>query len=239
MSSPALPEVKHYEAHVSGQSRLLALALSDGSLVRRIEFPFDETKPCTVVDLTVAPNGTVYAADSASPIIWSITPDRDEPTILVRIDQPGPRHSLQGLALTSDEHWLVVADYSTGLHAIALRGEPTAHLLPAPATLATALGIDGIALADRRLVVVQNGVSPVRMLELTLDLDPRGQREPILTGSRVIFSGQPDAADPTLVTKTPDAFIAIGNAGWKHFGPRAEPDELNRTLTLLRLPFDS
>ena len=239
VSSPALLEVNHFDAALSGQSRLLALALSDGRLVRRIEFPSDENAPCTVVDLTVAANGTVYAADSASPVIWRITPDHDKPAILARIDQPGSRHSLQGLALTSDERWLLVADYSTGFHAIALSGEPTVHFLSPPATLATALGIDGIALTGNQLVVVQNGVAPTRMLEITLELDPRGQRAPTLTGYRVIFSGQPSAPDPTLVTKTPEAFIAIGNAGWKHFGPQAEPDELNRTLTLIRLPFDS
>lgn len=238
VSSPAMPEVAGFSEALSGQSQLVAFDLTTGRRVRQLPVPSGDT-PHTVVDLTVAPDGTVFAADSTSPVVWTVAPERDEVLRFATIDSPGPRHSLQGTALSPEGNWLLVADYSTGLHAVSASGGES-HLLSTDTVphLGTLLGLDGIALHGNQLLAVQNGVSPIRLLSLKLQFDPSGPTPPRIIAASVAFSGQPDAADPTLVTLTPDAFLVIGNAGWAHFGANAKPDTLERALTIIQVPFD-
>jgi hypothetical protein len=75
--------------------------------------------------------------------------------------------SPQGLAPTPDGQALVVADYSSGLWRVARAGgEPVRMAAPDDAVL---IGIDGLVSDGRSLYALQNGVSPQRVLKLTLN----------------------------------------------------------------------
>jgi hypothetical protein len=232
VSSPAVPEVHNFTPELAGRSQIVAFDLTDGSVVRIVDLPQSADSPRTVVDLTLATDGTVYAADSTTPFIWSIEPGADTPEIWARIDSPGSTHSLQGLALSSDESWLFVADYSTGIHAIATATKQSI-LLPweGPATT-TLLGIDGLAIQGDTLVATQNGVSPARVLAIDLSL----MAPPRITAVRTLIGGFPELTDPTLLTPTADGFLVIGNAGWSHFGQQAQADTPSRTVPILFIP---
>lgn len=231
VSSPAMPEVHNFTPELAGRSQLVAFDLTDGSVVRIVDLPPSTDSPRTVVDLTVATNGTVFAADSTSPVIWSTEPGADTAEIWATLDRPGSMHSLQGTALSDNETWLFVADYSTGIHAI-----PTATkksiLLPwegLPTT--TLLGIDGLSIRGNTLVAAQNGVSPARILAIDLSLSAT----PRITAVRTLAGGFPELADPTLLTPTADGFLIIGKAGWPHFGPKPEPDFPTRIVPVLHV----
>ena len=229
VASPAMPEVEGFEEAWSGQSQLLAFNLEDGSLVQRVALPLAVDAAHTVVDLFVAPDGTVYAPDSASPVIWRVTPDADVAELFATIDRPGSRHSLQGAALSPNGEWLLVSDYSTGLHRIHLQDQRIEFLNTPTDHIGTAIGIDGIAVINHTLLAVQNGVSPARLLRI--QLSPTG----LPLDATVAASGLPEVDDPTLVTASADGILAIGRAGWPFFGPRARTDSPERIVLVVRV----
>ncbi len=228
-AAPAMPEVAGYTEAMAGQSQLLAFDLSDGSLAARIGIPADGNEKHSVVDLTIAPDGTLYAPDSASPVVWRVGPDAVVAELFARIERPGPRHSLQGAALSPDGNWLLVSDYSTGLHRIRLSDRRIEFLNTPLPGIGTALGIDGIAIRDDILLAVQNGVSPARLLAVRLTPDGRPVEVNLLA------SGQPELADPTLVTATPEGFLAVGLAGWRYFGAAAVAEPAARRVSIVRI----
>jgi hypothetical protein len=116
----------------------------------------------------VTPRGTVFASDSRSPAVYRI-PAGALPTIAEVAAAGSPAfRNLQGMVLTPDERTLYLADYSHGLLRVDLRtGAVTG--LPAPAGQ-TLLGIDGmVSGGPGRLLAVQNGISPVRVIAIHLD----------------------------------------------------------------------
>jgi hypothetical protein len=104
-------------------------------------------------------------------------------------------------------------------------------LLPCPDTLA-ALGIDGLYWLDAKLIGIQNGMDPARVLRLTLG--PKGDR---LTQAEVLERAHPLHADPTLGTIVGRDLYYIANSQWERFGEDgtdAAPDSL-KPPTVLRL----
>lgn len=232
VSSPAMPEVHSFTPELEGRSQLVAFDLTDRSVARIIDLPQSPDHPHTVVDLNIAPDGTVYTADSASPIVWRIAPESDQAEAWATIDSPGLRHSLQGSALSSDGAWLFVADYSTGLHAVSTKTAESTFLPWNGAPITTLLGIDGLSIDGDTLIASQNGVSPARVLAIDISLNSAPQ----ITAIRTLASGWPELSDPTLLTSTDDGFLIIGNAGWLHFGDNPAPDSPERQIPILRLP---
>lgn len=237
VSSPALPEVVGYTDDLAGKSRLFAFDLTTGELARQIALSGDEPRESTVVDVTVAAEGTVYAADSTSPVIWRVLAGSDTAEAWAEITSPGSRHSLQGTTLSADEAWLFVADYSTGLHAVAVAtGE--AHLLEwlEPATTSL-LGIDGLFREQRALIATQNGVNPARLIKISLHYDDQGSRPRGIGHASTVAANLSGIDDPTLLTRDQAGILFIGNAGWSHFGQNPEPDSEHRMVPILRVPF--
>lgn len=234
VSSPAMPEVDGFTAPLAGQSRLVAFRLADGTMVHDLAIPAIEGEEHTVVDLTVGPDGTVYAPDSTTPVVWSVPVGTSEVTRFVTVDSPGDRHSLQGAAVTPDGHWLIIADYSTGLHAISLTD--TSHRVTKLRDSATTLlGIDGIALVGDLLYAVQNGVQPTRVIAFRYRNDTASGTLHFDQPS-VIARALPGLDDPTLLVANDNGALVVGNAGWPHFGPNAEPAPSGRIVTVLQLP---
>ena len=231
VSSPAMPEVHNFAAELAGRSQLVAFDLTDGSVSRIVDLPKSTDAPHTVVDLTIAADGTVYAADSTSPIIWTIPPETDTAEAWATIDSPGSMHSLQGTALSADEIWLFVADYSTGIYAIATTTKKTILLPWSGPPSTTLLGIDGLSIRGNTLIASQNGVSPARVLAIDLNTD----QSPNIISARTLAGGFPDLADPTLVTPMEEGFLVIGYAGWTHFGAEPEEDSSDRTVPILHI----
>ena len=89
-------------------------------------------------------------------------------------------------------------------------------LLQGPGTL---LGIDGLlSLGPRRLLGIQNGVAPPRVVRLTLD--EAGER---VFGLEVLDRHLPLATEPTLATRTGTAVVYIGNSPWSNYAADGRP----------------
>jgi len=207
-ATSAVPEMTGFTAEHKGHAALAAFSLVTGELRQIVAVPSDG-RDHVLGDLLVAPDGTIYATDSAAPIIWRYLPGAEEMDKLVEF----PAFvSLQGLVLTN--RTLLVADYGNGLFAIDLSDSaPVVRALTPPANT-TLLGLDGLAPAPDGLYAVQNGVTPQRVIRVTLSSDLGS-----ISSVTVLASALPRMDDLTLVTLVNGRPTFIANAGWEHFDP--------------------
>ena len=167
----------------AGRSGLFRFDLATAKLTGKFLISPDSL-PHLLGDLTIARNGDVYATDSRAPIVWRLRAGRDS---LERFVESPLLLNAQGLAFTPDEKALYLADYSRGMLKIDLSSRRVT-LLPCRERVLS-LGIDGLYLDRGKLIGIQNGVEPHRVLRLTLDAK----------GDSLIGSEGPRARTPPLL----------------------------------------
>ncbi|MFZ9683091.1 MAG: SMP-30/gluconolactonase/LRE family protein [Cephaloticoccus sp.] len=189
---------------------LAAFDLTTGELRHWYPVPADDA-PHATVDLTLGPDGALYLSDSAAPVIWRLAPDG---AALAEWFRDPNLRSLQGLAWSADGAVLYVADYTLGLFAI----DPTTRTAKAvPARNNTLVCIDGLVRDGDRLIAVQNGVTPARVLAIAPD--PAGGAAAVTE----LVAGLPAMRDATLGCVTGEGYWFIAHAGWDKFGRGGDP----------------
>ena len=222
----ARPQMLGYNPADSGRSGLFRYDLESGKLTGRYLLRPDGAYH-VLGDLTISRRGDVYATDSRAPAIYWIPSGSDS---LEKLLESPLLLSAQGLALTPDERWLYVAEYPRGILRADLHTRKL-ELLPCPDTLA-ALGIDGLYFFGRALIGIQNGMTPARVVRLSLG--PQGDR---LLRVDVLERAHPLHAEPTLAALVGRDLYYIANSQWERFGEEGgvvEPDSL-KPPTILRL----
>ena len=222
-ATSAVPEMSGFTKDQKGHAALAAFSLVTGELRRVVDVPSDG-RDHVLGDLLVAPDGTIYATDSAAPIIWRYLPGAEEMDKLV--EYPG-FVSLQGLVLT--QRTLLVADYANGLFAIDLSDSAPVVRALAPPPHATLLGLDGLAPGPDGLFAVQNGVSPQRLVRITLSPDLT-----TVTGVTVLAAALPHLDDLALVTLVNGRPTFIANAGWDQFDPAKSPSPPSHAVRIFQ-----
>ena len=115
------------------------------------------------------------------------------------------------MALWPDGRQLIVADYAQGLFRIDLASGAVEPLRPSePAMLE---GIDGLVLYRGRLIAIQNGSLPRRILAISLDREARA-----ITSIEVLERAHSEWGEPTLGTIDGDRLIYVADAQWERFG---------------------
>jgi sugar lactone lactonase YvrE len=157
--STASPRFASYKQGDANDPAVVAFDLNSGKLIRRIAFE-DPKGFCD--DLSVGNDGSVYVSDSTGSLL-ALAPNGEQLTTLV---PHGVIRSPQGSALAADGRILYVADYGGPVRAVDLRTGDVAPLrLPDDFQSMT---IDGITRDGNRLIAVQNGIEPNRIVALTL-----------------------------------------------------------------------
>ncbi|HKJ03241.1 MAG TPA: hypothetical protein VJ997_12320 [Longimicrobiales bacterium] len=175
-------------------------------------------------DVTMGPDGTIYVSDSLGPAVFRLT----DAGVLEPLPSSEDLLSPQGVAATADGSALYVADYSTGITRLDLR-DGGLRVLDYPADR-TLLGIDGIYLIGHdRLIAVQNGVTPTRILEIRLTPDGDSIADVATLDSHRAME------DPTLGVVAADAFWYVANSQWSKFAPDRAGAEKASDPTILRL----
>jgi hypothetical protein len=227
----ALPQMEGYAAADSGRGAIYAFELASGRLRVRHELPA-ASGGHVPGDLAVAPNGDVYLTDSLEPVIYRLCGERGALETWATHEE---FRSLQGLALTTDENVLVVADYSHGLYFVSSpAGSTRPRVIPIrPPAGMTLLGIDGIARLGRDLIAVQNGLVPPRVIRI------RGAADgPNASAVEVLDRHLPTADEPTIGTIVGNEFVYVANSQWEKYDEAGRLKERVRLTppVLLRLP---
>lgn len=228
VATAAVPQMIGYVAADSARSAVIAFDLRTGASVARFEVGRDGMAHA-VGDLTIAGDGRVYATDSRAPVLFRV-PERGD--TLERFLESPLLLSAQGLAAAPDQHTLYLSDYARGIIRVDLATRQ-ARLLPT-ADSVLALGMDALVWSPDGLVGVQNGVTPHRVVRLTLD--SRGDR---VIRTEVLDRAHPAYDEPTLGVLVGTDFYYIADGQWERFGNDgtvADSSALRSTVVLrLRL----
>lgn len=189
-----------------------------------------ETK-AAIGDLAVAADGTVYATDSANAAIWRLKPGA---AALERVFDDPRFVSPQGILVSADQRFLVIADYAMGIFVIELESGAM-RTLSAPSAV-TLIGIDGLSLAeDGTVVATQNGVTPERVVTLKIDPDFI-----YLERMKVIAANSPLHGRIALAAPAGPFVYYIANAAWARFdaegGPAGEGPVPEAIVAKIALP---
>jgi DNA-binding beta-propeller fold protein YncE len=224
VATTAFPQMVNFNKEEQGVSAVLKFDLRTKKLVKKYVLS-NAPKKHALGDLTIHSNGDVFTTDSLSAAVYVIRAHKDE--IELFLEDPGFA-SPQGLAFSDDERHLFMADYSTGLFDIDVKSKRVTHL--APLAGATLLGIDGLYFHHGSLIGIQNGVTPQRIIRVSLSKN-LGRVE----GLAVLEANNPVFIEPTLGTLVKNSFYFVANSQWPlvdENGKLAAEDKLQNTVVL-------
>ncbi len=229
VASAALPQMRGYDESLRGRSAVFAFDLDSGALSRRFQAPA-EAGAHAFGDITVGRRGEVFVSDRLGGRVYAV--DRIRGTF-TRLGEPGQLRSPRGLVQSLDRRRLFVADHARGLYVYDFDSERLQRV-QAPERICL-YGIDGLAGDGDRLIGVQNGVQPNRVIRLSLN-DARDAVETL----EVLVSNDPDFDGPTQGVVRGRSFYVVANSHWSKLGDDNElppATELSRP-TILRIPLD-
>jgi hypothetical protein len=178
----------------------------------------------SVSDLTVGPDGTVYASD---PLGGGIYRARRDSAVLSALVAPGTFRSPQGLAVSADGVRLYVSDYRYGLAVVDLASGAVQRLASdVPVALD---GVDGLWLHKGELIAVQNGTSPMRISAFALSDD--GFR---VTSQRVLEQAHPEWTEPLGGSVAGDALYYVATGQWDRYDKGALRQGASAVPTVIR-----
>ena len=221
----AVPEMSGFTSEMNGYAALAQFDLGTSDLRRIVPVP-DDGDEHRLSDLTVGPDGTVYATDSRSPIIWMLAPDAEE---MQKVAESPLFGSLQGIVI--ERRTLLVADYMNGLFAVSLAtGNITALTPPKNTTL---FGLDGLTAIPGGVFAVQNGVEPQRVVRVMFS-----PGFDAITSVKVIAASLPEFRDLSLIATINDRPTVVAGAGWESLprGKSGPPSAHTVSIFQLTLP---
>ena len=185
------------------RAELLRVGMADGRIERRWRLGDGTGVPG---ELTLAASGDVFVSDGTKARIYRLRAGGDtlETTTHAWLRSP------QGIVVRDDGAVAWVADWSHGILRWDLAtGEMQRVREPDGATL---VGIDGLRAYKGRLIGIQNGISPSRVVDIVLDRDGR-RATTIFTIDRE----RPYAGDITVGTLLGDTYVFVSSSQWPWF----------------------
>lgn len=165
----------------------------------------------------------VYATDSLTGAVYRYDMEAD---LFAALVPAGTFGSPQGLVIDATGRWLYVADYIGGLYRVALDDGRVEKLVMEGQ--GSDYGIDGLYRYGDRLIAIQNGIRPHRVVSFRLANDGRVIRE-----TRILASNLPMFDEPTLGAIHGDDFYFVANSHWNRFDrDNRLPDGLSGPIVL-------
>ncbi|AKS40778.1 SMP-30/gluconolactonase/LRE family protein [Wenzhouxiangella marina] len=210
VATAALTQFRGFREADQGRTALLKLDLETGEQLSSHRL-IPDRMPHVFGSLAVAADGTVFAADTATPGIYRLSPGERHP-------QPFFGHpnfsSMRGIALSGDGSKLYLADYEVGIFVVDTADASRAWKLATPENLNEG-GIDGLYWWDGFLVAIQNGINPERILRLKLGDDGLGVIE-----VAPLAASLPEFDTPTYGVMVGNELVFLANSHWHHVDAR-------------------
>ncbi|MDJ0642047.1 MAG: hypothetical protein QNJ15_04450 [Erythrobacter sp.] len=179
----------------------------------------------SISEISVAPDGTVFASDPINGGIYRKPVGRD---VLETLIAPGTFRSAQGTAVNEDGSMLYVSDYRYGLAYVDLETREVSRLAADVPVILD--GTDGLWLHDAELIAIQNGTSPMRISAFSLSGD--GTR---ITAARILEQAHSGWTEPLGGSIADDALIYVATGQWDRYekgelreGMEAIPTDIRR-----------
>lgn len=195
VTTSAMPEMVGFDSTMDGRCELRRLDLATARTLGAWSIP-DSGRDHNLNDLALDGRGRLYISDSRSGAIYRLS-NADDKVLEILLPR-GSFGSPNGLAVSGDGSLLYVSDYTLGIYLVDLTGGMSGAAtgsisrLAAPDTLCLN-GVDGLVAIRDGLVLIQNGISPHRIVKLSLD--PTGRR---VTGALTLDRDNPEWDEPTL-----------------------------------------
>lgn len=207
-ATSAVPQMKGFADLDKGRSGVFKYDLKSRKLLNKYLLPSGEQH--TLGDVWIDDSGNVFATDSVSPIIYRIDAKKDTIEPFLTSDLFA---SLQGITAGAKANEIYVADYSKGIFRIDVNAKAITQFKP-DANI-TLLGIDGLYFHGGKLIAIQNGVNPNRVVSFEIT----GDR---ITKMNVLEANHPDFFEPTLGVFNGDDFYYVANSQWPLVNEKAE-----------------
>lgn len=215
----AFPQMRGFEAKDKGKTGIFKYDLRTGKLAKKYILPDGNH---ALGDILIGRDGAIFTTDSVSPVIYTIDPKRDELEEFVRSDSFA---SLQGLAFSNGDRDMFVADYSKGIFRVDMATKQIVQLKAGENV--TLLGIDGLYSYRGKLIAIQNGITPHRVVSFSV----AGDR---IDEFKTLESNHADFMEPTLGTLIGDDFYYVANSQCPLVNEKAEltVDKLRQPVVL-------
>jgi len=215
-------QMKGYDKSTEGWAGIAKYDLKTGKLVDKYLLP--KTEKHVLGDLAIDGAGNVYATDSLTPTIYRLPANGKEFEIYLN----SPEFvSLQGLAFSDNFKTLFVADYSKGVFKIDITSK-NVTLLTQSDTVAL-LGIDGLYFKNGKLIAIQNGLRPNRVISIEMD---KAQTKALST--KTLEANHANFDEPTLGVIAGNDLYYVANSQLNYFTQRVlrEKTELKKPVIL-------
>lgn len=207
-ATSAIPQMRGFKEADKGRSGVYKYDVRTRKLIGEYMLPSGESH--MLGDVWIDGSGNVYATDSLSPNIYRIDAKKGSIEPFITSDLFA---SLQGITAGANANEIYVADYAKGIFRIDLSSKAIKQLKPdANVTL---LGIDGLYFHRGRLIAIQNGITPNRVVAFAVE----GDR---ITSTSVLEANHPDFLEPTLGLINGDEFYFVANSQWPLVNEKAE-----------------
>jgi streptogramin lyase len=199
-TTAALPQMIGFTPDLLGRSSLLKISLATGAVDHKWELPGQHA----FGDLALDAAGAPWLSDSQGGGIYRVG-DGDK---LEEVVAPGRFRSPQGITFTPDGKRAYIADYPTGLYVLDVGGEP--RPLGHPDDIPVR-GIDGLLLHKGALIAVLNGITPHRLVRLSLDAAGES-----IVGAESLDVGE-HVVEPTGGVLVGDRLYYVATSQWTSF----------------------
>lgn len=198
--SNGVPHFNHFDASMAGKAGVYEFVLSSGKFVRKSLLPVDDGRHI-LSSITIDTQGKVYVADGVLQQIYKL--DGGE---LKLIAGNPVLTGIRGLAVSDDGRTLYFADVALGLFGFDLaQGKP--FTLEYNQNQLALGGISGLYWFNGTLVVIQNDMSPKRVMRLRLGNDGRS-----IVQAQPLDAAQAAFEVPTVGTVSGDGLYFIANS---------------------------
>ncbi|MCF8473709.1 MAG: hypothetical protein K9G26_03350 [Emcibacter sp.] len=195
-------------------SGIFQFDITTGKLLHKY-FPNDGKKNL-FGDLIISPQGEIYVSDSYNPIIYKINKNTKSLEPFVAGDH---FVNLQGLCIANNR--LYVADYNKGLYSIDLKSKAIIALQHKDNI--NVGGIDGLYCQNHKLIAIQNGITPNRIIRLEV-------KDNKIDKLHVLNRNLPQWNEPTLGMIHKNSLYYVATSQW---GAYDKDGSVKKDATLL------
>jgi hypothetical protein len=225
IASSPLPEMMDYGSALT--SALYQYDLRTKKMINRYVPEFN-AKEFILGDLIVSTKGQVFVSDTKNNIIFNLNSSTGK---LEPFFQSDTFWNIQGISFSNDERYLFIADYVKGVFRLEMNSKELIQI--EMDCVASLKGIDGLLHYNNSLIAIQNGVQPMRVVQLFLNT----ARDRI-TSAKSIDHGHPAFNEPTNGCIVNNTLYYIANSQWNGYDNmrKIKPDNQLQDIIVLKAP---